>query len=405
VLDLTDHKAQLCGKQLADMGADVILVEPTGGSSARRLGPFYHDIPHPERSLFFWTYNTSKRSVTLNLESPLGREAFKRLVRDADVVVESFQPGYMASLGIGYEQLTAIKPDIIYTAVTDFGQTGPWTGLQMSESLHLALGGPMASTGYDPVGEREWDTPPIAGRGHQAWHLGGMWASMSTLAAVYYRRMTGEGQFIDVSIHDACGVSTETAITGYDSSGKTVVRQTGRTAGPELRPVTQFPTRDGKYLNALFYNIGPGNWGGLVEWLASEGMAEDLTDDRWYVPEYIQEHMDHVIDVLTRFIAAHDADYLFHGGQERGFAWVKINAPEDLTEDRHLAERGFWQEIAHPEMGEVFTYPGPPYIFSESPWRISRRPPLIGEHNPEILTGELGYTAEQLVVLTESGQV
>ncbi len=405
VLELADERSHFAGKLLGDMGADVILIEPPGGCGSRRIGPFYQDRPDPNRSLFFWYYNTSKRGITLNLETVLGRELLKRLVSSADIVLESFKPGYLDSLGVGYATLRQLRPDLIMVSLTDFGQEGPWIDFRMTDALHLALGGPMASCGYDEVAEGVWDTPPIAGQGYQAWHLGGVWAFMGALAALYHRQLTGEGQRVDVSIHDACAVSTENAVPTYDFTGRVVRRQTGRHASAYRTPPWQFRAKDGEYLVANFINVGPDLWSRIVAWLDSEGMAEDLTRDEWYLPSYLQEHMGHFVEVMERFIATKTAEEFFHQGQAVGVVTSKIHAPEDIVIDHHLQARGFWTEVVHPELNQSFLYPGAPYTLSETPWRISRRAPLLGEHNEEILGEELGFTRAELTFLREAGVI
>src|SRR3990170_3305135 len=154
VLDLTDEKGLLCGKILGDLGADVIKIERPGGDPARRIGPFYHDEPHPEKSLFWFAFNTSKRGITLNIETADGQEIFKRLVQTADFVIETFPPGYLAKLGLGYSDLEKINPGIILVSITPFGQTGPYKDWKGADIVAWATGGDMAPWG-------EPDRPPI----------------------------------------------------------------------------------------------------------------------------------------------------------------------------------------------------------------------------------------------------
>ncbi|HEX2278239.1 MAG TPA: CoA transferase [Candidatus Tectomicrobia bacterium] len=170
VLELADEKGQFCGKLMADLGADVIKIEPPGGEHTRIVGPFLDDIPHRERSLSFWHYNTSKRGITLNLETPEGRGLFRRLVPTADVLLETSPPGYLPSLGLGYDELSRLNPRLIVCSLTPFGQTGPWRGYQSSDLLQLAAGGQMGCCGYDP--EDVPAAPPIAPGGGNAWHIG-----------------------------------------------------------------------------------------------------------------------------------------------------------------------------------------------------------------------------------------
>jgi crotonobetainyl-CoA:carnitine CoA-transferase CaiB-like acyl-CoA transferase len=181
-----------------------------------------------------------------------------------------------------------------------------------------------------------------------------------------------------------------------------VRRQTGRHASAKRTPAWQFRGKDGEYLVANLINVGPDLWTRIVGWLDSENMAEDLTTDEWYMPTYLQEHMGHAVEVIDRFISTKTAEEFFHQGQAIGVVTSKIHAPEDLVTDRHLVERGFWHSVEHPELGKSFLYPGAPYDPSETPWRISRRAPLVGEHNAEIFGGELGFSHAQLTLMTEA---
>ena len=205
------RKATICGKLLADMGADVVKIEPPGGDAARRVGPFVDDRPHPDRSLFFWHYNTNKRGVTLNLGLPEGQEIFRLLAHTADIVLETFKPGYLPAVGLGYEALREENPGLIMASLTPFGQTGPYRDFVTSDLVSLALGGPMASCGYDDLP----GAPPIRGEGHQAFHTGSHYAFVGILVALYWRDLAGEGQYIDASIHEACSSTTEGAFPSY----------------------------------------------------------------------------------------------------------------------------------------------------------------------------------------------
>ena len=166
VLELADETGQFCGKLLGDLGAEVVKIEPPGGEPCRRIGPFVDDIPHPERSLSFWYYNTSKRGITLNLDAADGLHLFQRLAATADVILETFRPGYLSSLGCDYAALSQQKPGLVLCSLTPFGQTGPWRDYLSSDLLHIAAGGEMASSGYDE--EDAPNAPPIAPGGGNA---------------------------------------------------------------------------------------------------------------------------------------------------------------------------------------------------------------------------------------------
>ena len=402
VLELADEKGQFCGKLMGDLGADVIKIEPPGGQNTRQVGPFLDDIPNPERSLSFWHYNTSKRGITLNLETADGKELFRKLAATADSLLETCPPGYMASLGLGYEELAAQNPALIMCSLTPFGQTGPWRDYQTCDLLHLAAGGQMASSGHDP--DDVPDAPPIAPGGGNAWHIGCHYAYMGILAALCYRDMTGEGQYIDSSIHEACALTTEGAVAIYLSTGEVVTRHTGRHASPDQSIKIQLPTQDGGWINTTRSGtaLNPVRLRRLAEWMDQYGMADDLLDEKYQSLSVVQENAAHTTAVLANFFLNMPRDELWQGGQERDFPWGAIRTVDELIGDPHLEDRGFLVEVEHPELNRTFTYPGPAAIYNASPWGISRRAPLIGEHNEEILCGELGVKQEELTFLAES---
>ncbi len=405
VLELADHKGHFCGKLLGDLGADIIKIEPPGGEPCRHVGPFLDDIPHPERSLSFWYYNTSKRGITLDIGSPDGTALLRRLVASADIVLETFRPGYLASVGLGYDSLSADNAALIMCSLTPFGQTGPWRDFMSSDLLHMAAGGEMASCGYDQADVP--NAPPIAPGGGNAWHMGCHYAYMAIMAALVFRTISGRGQYIDTSIHEACALTTESAIANYIYRGEVLKRQTGRHHAVGPTPRTQFLAKDGVYVTALISGgLNPRNVKDLAALMDKYGMAGDLTDPKYQDPAVIAENTSHIIDgLLAGFIASLPADEVYHAAQERGFTWGAVRAPEALLDDAHLHDRGFWKQVEHPELGRSFTYPGEAAIFNGTPWRISRRAPLIGEHNTELYCDELGLSPSEVSMLAESGVI
>jgi crotonobetainyl-CoA:carnitine CoA-transferase CaiB-like acyl-CoA transferase len=408
VLELSDEKGQWCGKLMADMGADVIKIEPPGGEATRTVGPFYQDMPHRERSLSFWHYNTSKRGITLSLETEDGRQLFRRMAEKADVILETFRPGYMASLGLGYEELKRDNPGLIMCSLTPFGQTGPWKDYQTSDLLHLAAGGQMAKCGYDE--DDVPDAPPIAPGGGNAWHMGGHYAYIAIAAALVSRSVTGRGQYIDASVHEACALTTEGHVPFYIYSGKVALRVTARNGytpiGGNPGPKATHLCKDGKYVNAGIGNrVTTARLRELAEWMDGYGMAGDLLDNKYQNQAAITQNQPHINELVLNFFANITRDEAYHGMQERGFTVGAVRAPDELLGDPHLGDRGFWAEVEYPEVGKKFRHPGPAGIFNGSPWRISRRAPLIGEHNEEVLCGELGLSRAELVVLAEGGVV
>jgi benzylsuccinate CoA-transferase BbsE subunit len=400
-LDLTDEKGLLCGKILGDLGADVIKIERPGGDPARNLGPFYHDEPDPEKSLFWFALNTSKRGITLNIETTDGQDIFKRLVKSADFVIESFPPGYMEEIGLGYSDLEKINPGVIMVSITPFGQTGPYKDYKISDIVAWAMGGEMAPFG-DP------DRPPTRISHHsQAYLHAGNDGAQGALTALYHRWNTGEGQQVDVSIHEAVVQCTEHITSGWDLKKTIQKRGEGGGFGPHLTQL--WPCKDG-YVS-WFY------WGGpmslrtnvpMVKWMESEGMADDfLKEFDWstFGMDTSQEEMERIEEPTAKFFLAHTKTELFEGALKNGVQLYPVSTPADMLESPQLAARNFWQEVEHPELGTSITYPGAFANASEAPPRISRRAPLIGEHNQEIYEEELGISKEKLLVLKQAGVI
>ena len=406
ILDLCDEKGHLVGKLLGDMGASVIKIEPPAGDSARNVGPFRDDVPDPDSSLYFWAFNTSKRGVTLDISKPEGADLLRRLARDADIILESFDPGYLDSLGLGYSDLSAANPALIMTSITAFGQDGPYRDYKTSDLVALAMGGVMHSCGYDDLP----GSPPIRPSGGHGYMISSHYAAIGTLMALNWRDMTGEGQRVDASIHEACSCTTEAAMPIYIYGGEIVHRQTGRHHGVQPTPKTLCPTSDGAYINvfAVFNHLD--QWKAMIDWMDSEGMAEDLATDPRYTDMSILRgrsgpDVEHATDVLRKFIAAHTSEEMYRGAQALRYPWGIVRSPEDNLKDPHFAEdRAFFQSIEHPELGRSYTYPGRPYVFGETPWRAFRSP-LLGEHNQAVYSEELGLSDAEIARLKSDGVI
>ncbi len=404
IVELANEQGQWCGRLLADLGADVIKVEPTGGARERALGPFYRDEPHHDRSLSFWHYNSGKRGVTLSLDAPEGRDLLRRLVATADVFLETQRPGLLPSLGLGPDDLRGADSRLVYCSLTPFGQDGPWRDYATTDLVQMAAGGQMASCGYD---EEDYpDAPPIAPGGGNAWHIGSHFALIAIASALFYRDATGEGQFLDVSMHEACSLTTESAIPAYLHTGRVLRRQTGRHAAWSMpRPRTQFRCKDGAYVNAMFnLRMSPELLRNLAEWMDEHGAAEDLLDERYRDQETILGNQEHIADVLHAFFPRITSEEAYRGAQARNLPWGSVRTVDEVLADPHWEERGAFTEVEHPELGERFTYAGPWGIYSDSPLAISRRAPLLGEHNAEVYAA-LGVSPPELTVLRENGVI
>ncbi len=403
VLDLTDGKGDFCGKVLGDFGADVIKIEPPGGSSARSIGPFYQDSPHPEKSLFWFAFNTSKRGITLDIEQTDGREIFKRLVKTAHFVVESHRPGFMQSLGLGYSDLEKVRSDIILTSITPFGQSGPYSGYQATDLVGLAMGGLMSILG-------ESNRPVQISSGPQAYLQAGLQAAMASVIAHYHRQVSGEGQHVDVSMQEAVVLTAPIVAETYEFM-RINLSGTGpywTTARPQpLGPIYQqylLPCKDGHVL--LQWTGGyPGyikSTKAILAWANEEGLCKDVLDIdlvNWNVMTIPQETVDRLKRGIMQFLMTKTKAELFRGALERGIMMAPCNTMADVSRDAHLEARGFWQKVAHPELGRELTYAGAPLKMTADHWQIRSRAPLIGEHNSEIYEKELGIAPGDLVLL------
>ncbi|HXH20516.1 MAG TPA: CoA transferase [Dehalococcoidia bacterium] len=402
VIELAGPEGEWCGKLFADMGADVIKVEPPQGAASRNIGPFVADVPDGERSLFFWHYNTSKRSVTLDIETEEGRRLLRRLIERADVFLETLPPGRAAALGLGYESLSARNPRLVHVALTPFGQTGPYVdaGYQTTDLVTMALGGPMQSCGYSL---EDGDLPPVRPGPYHSYHTGSHYAFIAALAALWERENSGQGQYIDVSAHAALAVTVEFASTNWEYERATIRRQTGRHAGRQPTARTQHLCADGKYVN-LSLPFNQDAWHKLLAVLREKGIDLDLDVEALADPQRRFALGSTILDVLEVMTSTMTSEELFHLGQSIGLTWGAVRRPEDWLDDPHAAARGFFVEVEQPEIGRTLRYPGAPYKFLGSPWRLRRRAPALGQDNQDVY-GELGLAPADLTALREASVI
>ncbi|HEY95747.1 MAG TPA: CoA transferase [Dehalococcoidia bacterium] len=400
VLDLSDEKGLYCGKIFGDLGADVIKIEKPGGDAARKLGPFYHNEPHPEKSLFWFAMNTSKRGITLDIETADGQEIFKRLVTTADFVIESYSPGYLDNLDLGYRDLEKTNPGIIMVSITPFGQTGPYKSWKTSDIIAWAMGGQMAPCG-------DIDRPPYRVSYHSQSYLNtGVDAAQGALTALLYRRRTGEGQQVDVSIQESVVQSTEHITSAWDRRRSIQRRENepGQMAG--FRSSQLWKCKDG-YVS-FAYSGGPGSGRSsenLYKWLNNEGMDPDpVKNSLGSKPEYPREAApDRIKELTAELFMSRTKAELLDGALKHGVQLYPVSTPADILDNPQLKAREFWKKVDHPELGEKITYPGGFMKASITPVKISRRAPLIGEHNTEIYEKELGIPKEDILILKQAG--
>jgi len=394
IIDLTWHIAgPYCTKLLADYGADVIKVERPGkGDPARIMGPFFKDDPHPEKSGVFLHLNTNKMGITLNLKTATGKKILKELVKDADILVESFRPHIMPDLGLDYETLKKVNPRLVMVSISSFGQTGPYREFKATEIVEYAMGGEMYSTG---IADRE----PLKLGGNVVQYQAGTVAAVATMGALFAADNQGSGQHVDVSIMETQAGSADRRIIylmGYICAGVITTRWPPPREAVRMLIMPQgvYPCRDG-FVNTLSL---PQWWPRYIEAL---GMPE-LKDDPRFQNIFSTEAGMEFDAIWYSWLADHDKHELFDIFLKSKIASAPVNSPEDLLNNVQLKAREYFVEIDHPMTGKV-TYPGAPFKLSESPWKIRYPAPLLGQHNEEIYCRQMGYTKEDMVKLREGG--
>jgi crotonobetainyl-CoA:carnitine CoA-transferase CaiB-like acyl-CoA transferase len=393
ILDLTDEQGLFCGKLLGDLGADVIKIEKPGGDSARRIGPFHHRITDPEKSLFWYAFNTSKRGITLDIEKGGGKDILKRLVKDSDAVIESFQPGHMEDLGLGYDTLFKINPGVVMTSITPFGSSGPYRDYQATDLTLWAISGLSYVCG-DP------DRPPIRISLPQSYLHAGADAATGTVMALYFRGNRGEGQQVHVSVMKAMERVAYTSYTLWDARGKILKRPGSGLRIPPLGTMTPviWACVDGYVAFYLFGGaMGAVSNPALTKWMDEEGLATEAMKKmdwpKFDIGSTPQEDIDRdIIRPIGAFFSNHTRKELWEGGIERRVMVYPVNDARGVLEDPQLKDRGFWVELYHSHLLDSLTYPGPFLKTSGDLCRIRGRAPLIGEHNQEIFQNELGLS-------------
>ncbi len=403
-LDLTDEKGFLCGKILADLGVDVIKVERPGGDSSRRMGAFWGDIPDPEKSLYWFAYNSNKRGITLNMETTDGKEIFGELSKTADFVVESFPPGYMDNSGIGYSSLSSINKGIIMVSITPFGQNGPYRDYKDSDIVIMGMSGILYQTG-------ERDGPPVNISMPQACLHAGADAAVGAMIAYYHREMTGEGQHVDVSMQQSTAWFQANAIPSWELGGA-ILKRAGAFRAGMSRDVGQrqvWPCKDGY----VFFVIIGGKTGAktlrsMVEWMDSEGIATDFLRnmdwDNFDMFSVSREVMDRISKPIGEFFLKHTSQEILDGAVPRHISVGPLSSMHDLLSDANLRARNFWVDIEHPELETSITYPREFVKSSEKDCSTRFRAPLIGEHNEEIYN-KIGFSKQDLILLKQAGVV
>src|SRR5712691_6908294 len=389
VIELADEQAEYCGLTLAGLGADVVKVEPPGGSPTRRIGPFYQDREDRERSLFFWQYNRGKRSIVLDLRRPEDRDRFRSLVATADVLLESTPRGELDGCGLSANMLMQQSPTLIVSRMSPFGDHGPWADFKGSDLVHLALGGVMMNCGYDPAPGGTYDLPPIAPQMWHAFHIAGEQLAMAIIAALLFRWRTGKGQYLSCAIHEAVAKSTEVDLMSWVMRRVLVLRQTCRHARETVSPHPSIVhTKDGRWVMA---NLGtrPGESAALVGLLERYGMAAGLDTKQSVVAHGSRfvpgtapttEKRDHAMEAVQRFVRAFTYENVpWREAQEAGMLWAPLRKPHENAMDPHWLARQSCTDVEHPELGRTFRYATSKWLATGTSWSVGRRAPLLNE--------------------------
>ncbi|MDP6453582.1 MAG: CoA transferase [SAR202 cluster bacterium] len=367
-----------CARTLANMGADVIKVEPPEGDESRRMGPFPPDGPHPEKSGLFLALNANKQGVTLDLTAEDGVIAFLELARAADIVIDNQPLGHLDSLGIGYDVLSETNPGIIVTSITPFGNRGLNMNWKATDLTIFHMSG--NATGLlGPVEDPDTE-PPIRAGGHQSEFVAGMAATTATLMALFQKRMTGKGSHVDVSEYEAMVTQT---IAGLASSayGRPNPSRSLKEAREASAIGGVLPTTDG------YVAISPREDAQWARWLEVMENPDWAEDERFATRQARQSNNTELWELLSQWSRQYSKHDIARWGQDKRIPCFAVNTIADLLENEHLAVREFFLEIDHPVAGTL-KYPGAPYRFSNTPLPLDARPaPLLGEHNQEILEG------------------
>ncbi len=399
VLDLTNQFGFFCGRILAALGADVIKIEPPGGDAARHNGPYVAGSEDPERSLTWFAYNLDKRAVTLDLENPEGREIFERLVTTADFVLETFAVGHFDRLGLGYDALARLNPGLIMAAITPFGQTGPRKDYQATDLVSSATGS-MLGAGYP-------DRAPLRFSVEQSFPQAGAQAAVACLIAFHHRALTGQGQFIDFSVQECQTQTVMSLAQTADLLGVDRSRDGIRQPRGHLSTRSIFECRDGHLCWNLYVAALGAKTNALRDLMRDWGESHPVLEMDFTQIDMNAVHQPDLESwevVFEEFFLKHTKAELHREAVARDIMLFPVSNTADLLADPQLQARGFWVDVAHPELDRVITYPGAPYQSSETPWQTKRRAPLVGEHNREVYA-DLGISEARLAELAAWGVI
>jgi crotonobetainyl-CoA:carnitine CoA-transferase CaiB-like acyl-CoA transferase len=382
-----------CTKLMADLGAEVIHVEPPGtGDDARGAPPFPRDVPHPEKSGLFLFLNTNKLGITLNPDLPRGKEIFQQLARDVDVLVEDGPPKQMERMGLGYDALRELNPGLIMASITAFGRSGPFEDYR-AHALNISQ---VSGQGYLlPLPSPHLERPPVMVGGHCVDYDSGQTAAVAILSALYSKGITGKGQLIEVSKQEALLSFQKVEAVIFSNTGETSTRR-----GPRVeRLITMMlPCKDG---HVVAVTPQAHQWDALMKLVGS---------DDWSIPglstdaAHRTDNPDALIELVGNWMKKHTREEIWRKAQALSCPITPINSAEDVVKSKQMNARGFFAEMEHPVAGRM-KLPARPYHFSKTPCALERAAPLLGEHNETIYCERLGYDVEELRELQRAGAI
>jgi crotonobetainyl-CoA:carnitine CoA-transferase CaiB-like acyl-CoA transferase len=407
VLDLTTERGLLCGQILGDLGADVIKIEPPGGSAVRALKPFFADETGPERSVYWWAYNRNKRGITLNLETSEGRDLFRKLAAKADLIIESDNPGHLSSYGLGYNDLRALNPALVYVSITPFGQDGPKATYADSDLIVMAASGVLVLYGDE-------DRAPIRMSVPQAYLHACADAAGAALIAYYDRLNTGLGQQVDVAAQESLGLAQQSTLLSATIGGDDTRRMAGGVKMGPIRVPLVWEAKDGLVTCVFLFGSALGVFTKkLMNYICEQGFCDQATRDKDWLAygdllltgrEPIEEY-DRAKGVVAAFLRSMTKAESFDLARQHGFLIAPLATIDDVLSNPQFIAREYWQTIEDRDLGLKLTYPGPFARFGATPIAYRRRPPRVGEHNREIYLNELGLSDRELGDLVRQGVV
>jgi len=381
ILDLADEKASFCTKLLADMGARVIKVEKPGGDASRNIGPFFKDTSRSRNSIPFFYSNTNKLGITLDLEHDEGKSIFSKLVPNYDVIVETFTPEESKRTGLDFKALSSLNPKLILASITGFGQNGPRRSFKTTDMVASAYGGQMHVCGSPSA-------PPLKSYGDQSYYASSLFGATAILLALRKRAKTGTGEHLDISLQASVTATLEHVMVRYFTEGIIFQRQESLHWNEGF---VVLPCKDG-FIHVTLYQ----KWETLVEWLASERMAEDLADEKWLDEDYRRQHLGHVIAVLEKWTATHTIDEIFELAQLMRFPWAPVQSPSEVFNSPQLKARKFFIESKYVKTGKTINCPSMPYKRNSNIDVRINPAPMPGEHNEMIYRHELCLSKKNL---------